>query len=284
MSTQSSFTVDTVDQSNSPTTSISSSIADPNAVGKQNSQAQLMHATIAPPHNAPQFYRLLHDLQPISDVGQHVRRYPGASELLAIRHCKELEGILKSWETSALSELEQSRSALLDIRNVELLLLFAEEQQKAVKSVIQRKARHRRRWQLDHRIDPTKSSNKPESDRFVSGICSQPSLMMGGENKVDVEAGQEAQVTSEFQILLRLNGQPVRCELTDALQLVQLVKQRAEQHVHVRTVYVRCIKELLRINVSNLMRLYTWSLRTRAIGGLEADKCQTLSSLSRSIV
>lgn len=259
----------------------------------QFGQTLLLHATVATPHHAQQFYRLLHDLQPIYDVGQHVRRYPGASELLAIRHCKELESILKSWEISALADLEQRRTTLLDLRNLELLLLFAEEQQKAIKTIAQRKARHLKRWQLDHRVERMSSSLK-ETDEFsipmptsLAGTNtgtgpqtrSNTSTEMGAAS--DNAASQSGQVNSDFQLLLRLNGQSIRCELTAALQLVQLVKKRAEQHVHVRTIYVRCIKELLRINVSNLMRLYTWSLRTRTVGTMEHDKCL---SVSRSIV
>lgn len=245
----------------------------------------LLNSNLANTGQALQFYRLLNDLEPISDVALHLRRYPAGSDLLAIRHCKEIENMLKSWEASALSELEQCRATLLNVRNLELLLLFAEEQRKTIKTLLQRKIRHERQWKLDHHFDSLLHASESvalsshiSSTTLKESVYSSSGLPMeGGGGGAYIEKG----IASEFQFLLRLNGQAVRCDLPGALQLVHLIKKRAEQHVYVRTVYVRCIKELNRINVSNLMKLYTWSLRTRKSGAiLENEKF----SNSRSII
>ena len=255
-----------------------------------NSMANLLSQTGHLFRDRTHFYRLLHELQPITNAEEYLCRFKGSSELLAIRHCKELESALKSWETSALRDLEQSKAALLNIRNLELLLLFAEEQQRALQNLFQRRARQICQMQREPSWETKKSSGSSFTFKTFFGIGASSPIAQSSLSSLDrseEEAKRIAQnaLFTEFQVAMRVKGQQVRCELGGALQLVQIVKQRAEQQVQVRSVYVRCIKELLRINVSNLMRLYTWSLRLRCsvMPSIEADK-YTLGQSKSTII
>jgi hypothetical protein len=181
------------------------------------------------------FLQMLDTVAPITDINTLMKRFDNDHHI-AMQLYRDYANILKCWELSAIKKYELTKFKLIEMRNVEVLLKFIDEQNSSLKSF------------FNHLLRKLSESMK---DLLVDRMAISDTLAIEVEVKVKLFCQKGLQEKT----------------LDDALNLITRRKIEIEKRIQILSLYVRCVRELAQINASNITKIHYHRIR----GGAKKD-------------